>query len=88
MFAALFGGLGAIVIWLAGEHNENNVRISRLKLWAIISFVLSLYLVIAYAGMLMTFPSILALVGLLPPLLFTISSILVFVFSGKEITSN
>lgn len=88
LIAIIFGVLGAITIWLAGEHNSENVRSSRLKLWAIICIVLSLIPLAVFTGMFLLYYSVISLVSLIQSLLFLIPSILVLLFSRKEIPSN
>lgn len=86
--AVYFGVLGAIAIWLTGEHYTDHVRSSRLKLWAAICIVLSLIPIALYVVIFFDSYAVMALVGLIQPLLFLIPSILVFLFSMKEIPSN
>jgi len=81
LFAVILGVLGAIAIWLAGEHNTSNVRLSRLKLWAIICIILSLIPLAFFTGLFILYYSIISLVGLLESLLFLIPSILVYLFA-------
>ncbi len=88
MVAAFIGGLGAIAIWLAGEHYSETVSSRRLQLWAISFIVLSLLPLTFFAVLLILYHSIISLVNLLSTLLLTITSIMVIIFVRKEIPSN
>jgi len=83
-FAVIFGVLGAIAIWLAGEHYTSYVRRSRLNLWVIICIILSLAPLTMYSSMFLVYYSLISLLGLLESLLFLILSMLVYFFSRTE----
>ncbi len=86
---AIYNGvLGAIAIWLTGEHYTESVRSSRLQLWAIFCIILSLFPLIAYGSMFIMYHTVLSLVFLLPALLFIVPTIMVFHFSRKENTQG
>ena len=85
--SAIYNGvLGAIAIWLTGEHYTESVRSRRLQLWAIICIILSLFPLIAFGSMFIMYHTVLSLVFLLPVLLFLIPTIMVLHFSRKEIS--
>ena len=88
MAAAVIGGLGAIAIWLAGEHYSETVSSRRLQLWAISFFVLSLIPLTSFAALLILYHSIISLVNLLSTLLLTIASLMVLIFARKETTTG
>lgn len=84
MAAAVIGGLGAIAIWLAGEHYSETVSSRRLQLWAISFIVLSLIPLTSFTVLLIQYQSIIHLVIFLSTLPLTIASILVLIFVRKE----
>ncbi|MGY5856192.1 MAG: hypothetical protein RTS72_06280 [Candidatus Thorarchaeota archaeon] len=84
--SGFYGVLGAIAVWLAGEHYSETVRKRRLQIWASFCIVLSMYPLIAFFILYFGSPSYFSFTSLFQVPIFLIPPVLILAFVRKERT--